>query len=99
MVSSTDRILPKTTLAPETIEEDEEVEVEPDVKVMEEQSQFNEIMIWGHESLPEDTADPYMKGIEEWISFAEQVCEVSRDRTQLMVLRSIHLTIITRLLE
>lgn len=91
--------MPKTTLAPETIEEDEEVEVEPDVKVMEEQSQFNEIMIWGHESLPEDTADPYMKGIEEWISFAEQVCEVSRDRTQLMVLRSIHLTIITRLLE
>ena len=67
MVSSTDRILPK----PKPEVEDEE---EPDVKILEEQSEFDEIMLWGHEALPDDIADPYVKGMEEWIAFAEQVC-------------------------
>ncbi len=50
------------------------MEAEADVKIMEEQSVFDEIIIWGHEALPEDTADPYVRGIEEWISFSGQVC-------------------------
>lgn len=72
MLSSTDRILPKSTA--DTTEEDEDVEEEAEVKVMEEQSEFDHIMVWGHESVPEDAADPYVKGIDEWISFSEQVC-------------------------
>jgi len=66
--------LPKETPAPEAIEGNKGMDAEPDVKIMEEQSAFDEITVWGHESLPEDTADPYVKGIEEWISFSEQVC-------------------------
>jgi ribonuclease H2 subunit C len=71
VVSSTDRILPKSKSAVEDEEEDED---EPDVKIMEEQSEFDDIMLWGHEALPDDNADPYVRGMEEWIAFAEQVC-------------------------
>lgn len=72
VVSSTDRILPKPTA--QTTDDGEDGEEEPEVKVMEEQSDFDHIMVWGHESVPEDAADPYVKGIDEWIAFSEQVC-------------------------
>jgi ribonuclease H2 subunit C len=68
----TDRVLPKGG-AGDKVEDDEDAEEEPETKIMEEQSEFEDIMIWGHESLPEEGADPYMKGIEEWIAFADQV--------------------------
>lgn len=71
VVSSTDRIVPKS--AATAVEDDQEPEEEPDIKIMEEQSGFDDIMVWGHEALPEEGADPYVKGIEEWIAFAEQV--------------------------
>ena len=72
MLSSTDRILLKP--AQDLAEDEEDAEEVPEVKVMEEQSQFDEIMVWGHEALPDDSADPYVKGLEQWIAFAEQVC-------------------------
>lgn len=50
------------------------MQVVADVKVVEEQSEFEDIMIWGHESLPDEMADPYVRGMEEWIQFAEMVC-------------------------
>jgi ribonuclease H2 subunit C len=71
VMTKSDRILPKIEATKS--EEDGDVEDEPDVKVMEEQSHFDEIMVWGHESLPDETADPYVRGIEEWISFSESV--------------------------
>jgi ribonuclease H2 subunit C len=55
------------------VEDDQDSEDTPKVKVMEEQSEFDDIMIWGHEALPEDTADPYVRGMEEWIAFAKEV--------------------------
>lgn len=70
VVSSTDRILPKTTQPDE--EEDEE-EKEEDVKVLEEQATFDELMVWGHEAVFDGGSDPYVRGVEEWIGFAEQV--------------------------
>lgn len=71
MVSTTDSILPKATAEGH---EEEEVEQEPDVGILEEQSGFEEVMVWGHEALPDGVADPYVRGLEEWIAFAEQVC-------------------------
>jgi len=50
----------------------EGAEDEP-VKILEEQASFDEVVLWGHESTPDET-DPYVKGIEEWIAFAETVC-------------------------
>ncbi|KAE8450391.1 hypothetical protein EG329_006465 [Mollisiaceae sp. DMI_Dod_QoI] len=71
VLSSTDRILPKPSA--QATEDDQDIEEEPEVKIMEEQSNFDNIMVWGHESVPEDAADPYVKGIDEWIAFSEQV--------------------------
>ena len=42
--------------------------------VMDQHARFGEIMVWEHEAVPEST-DVYVKGIEEWIGFAEAVCE------------------------
>lgn len=53
------------------LEQDEGAEEEP-VKILEEQAFFDEVVLWGHESTPDEN-DLYVKGIEEWISFAETV--------------------------
>ena len=70
VISSTDRIVPKETPA----DDDEDAEETPEVKIMEEQAEFGDLMVWGHEALPDDMADPYVRGVEEWVAFAEQVC-------------------------
>lgn len=54
--------------------EAEVVEVTPEepVKVLETQGTFDEMVVWGHEFLPA-ADDSYVKGVEEWIQFAETV--------------------------
>lgn len=49
---------------------------EVETLIMDQHARFGEIMVWDHEAVPEDT-DVYVKGIEEWIGFAEVVCEDS----------------------
>lgn len=77
VLSKTDKIISreKQTFAEnlaqtenEQITEDEESD--PIVKVVEEQSEFDNITIWGHETLPDETTDPFVKGIQEWIDFS-----------------------------
>lgn len=36
-------------------------------------AKFDDFVIWGHESTA-DSGDPYLRSIEEWVSFSEQVC-------------------------
>jgi ribonuclease H2 subunit C len=38
--------------------------------VLEELAEFENIVVWGHESLPESD-DIYVRGVEEWITFSE----------------------------
>lgn len=45
---------------------------EIDTLTMEQHAKFGEIMVWDHEAVPEG-ADVYVKGVEEWIGFAEAV--------------------------
>lgn len=47
---------------------------EVETLIMDQHARFGEIMVWDHEAVPEGT-DVYVKGIEEWIDFAEAVCE------------------------
>lgn len=54
--------------------EDEDGEEPVEVKIMEQKGKFEELVVWGHEALP-DEEDAYRKGIEEWVGFAEAVCE------------------------
>jgi ribonuclease H2 subunit C len=72
VVSSTERVLPKASASSQQGDE-EDAEEAPEVKAMEEQADFDEIMVWGHEALPDETMDPYVRGVDEWIAFAEQV--------------------------
>lgn len=56
----------------EEMEEQEEEEDAEQVKKLEEEASFDKIVLWGHESLLEGE-DPFVKGVEEWIGFAEAV--------------------------
>ncbi len=78
-MKATDRTAPKTGNLPTLAKVDDDFPVEGEdceedepVKVLEEQATFDEVLLWGHESTPDEN-DPYAKGIEEWISFAETV--------------------------
>lgn len=75
VLSTTGRILPqpKSNDPVATDDDGDEQEESPEVKIMEEQASFEEIVVWGHESLPEGSVDPYVRGMEEWIGFAELV--------------------------
>ena len=51
-------------------EMDVSVEREAEVRIMETKATFDEVVIWGHEMVPDDE-DVYVRGMEEWIGFAE----------------------------
>lgn len=51
---------------------DGESEPEESVKILDAQGTFDEMMVWGHENLPA-ADDTFVKGVEEWIRFAETV--------------------------
>ena len=50
---------------------DQEEEEEP-VRVLEEIGTFEEMVVWGHESLPGED-DIFVKGVGEWLRFAEGI--------------------------
>ncbi|EAA32977.1 ribonuclease H1 small subunit [Neurospora crassa] len=59
---------------PEVI--DLEAEQQPEVQVggaMEIQAEFEEVVVWGHEHLADAGGDAYVRGVEEWVGFAERV--------------------------
>ena len=43
------------------------------VKVLEKRTVFDEFVVWGHEAVPAGD-DPFIKGVDEWVKFAEAVC-------------------------
>jgi hypothetical protein len=73
IISSTHQKLPKEPQASEEEEELDDNEQPEDVGILEEQAEFDEVVVWGHEALPDENTDPYVRGVEEWIAFAEQV--------------------------
>jgi len=72
----TENVLPNKPANASRSEEDEEDEDQdmPETKAVEELATFDEVMVWGHESVAEAADDPYAKGIKEWVSFASAVC-------------------------
>ncbi|KAI0972807.1 ribonuclease H2, subunit C [Xylaria arbuscula] len=59
--------------ADEDIDVIENPEDQLEVGEMRGKAAFDELMIWGHESTSDSTADPYVRGMEEWIAFAEEI--------------------------
>jgi ribonuclease H2 subunit C len=66
-------VLPSSQQVPN--DDDEVVEVEPEepVKILEINGTFEDLVVWGHEALPA-ADDTFVKGVEEWLQFAEAVC-------------------------
>jgi ribonuclease H2 subunit C len=60
--------------------QDSEYEDEPtlEVGIMKERAEFDELVVCGHESLPDDSADAYVRGMEEWIVFSEFVSRLAQ---------------------
>ncbi|KAI9679288.1 MAG: hypothetical protein M1817_005308 [Caeruleum heppii] len=89
VVNTTDKVLPQPepTMQPTPSNdvdddmEDEAEEPQP-VGVMEESAQFDEVVVWAHDVLPDEASDAYVKGVEEWIGFAEQMNSYSVPSTQ-----------------
>ena len=52
-------------------EEGEEDEAKVEIKVAEQIGVFDEMMVWKHGSVVDEKADIYVRGVEEWIGFAE----------------------------
>lgn len=38
------------------------------------QAEFDDLVVWGHDATADAAADPYVRGVEEWLQLAEQVC-------------------------
>ncbi|KAI1801139.1 ribonuclease H1 small subunit [Daldinia bambusicola] len=61
----------------EEMVEDLEVVEDPndqlEVGAMQGKATFDEFVVWNHETLANSSEDPYLRGMEEWISFAGQV--------------------------
>ncbi|GAW14480.1 hypothetical protein ANO14919_038830 [Xylariales sp. No.14919] len=68
---------PQTPTQQEPSDEDVEIIENPDdqleVGVMRGKATFDEFTIWGHESTNDSSEDAYVRGMEEWIAFSEEV--------------------------
>lgn len=59
------------------VEEDEgadegDEELESPTGILDEKARFEEIVVWSHDEIAEKT-DAFVKGLEEWVSFAQAV--------------------------
>lgn len=70
---------PRPRDGPEVIDVDADAEEEVPLGALEAQAEFDEMVIWGHESVAEASADPYVRGVDEWMTLAEQVRVTSID--------------------
>ncbi|TRX90105.1 hypothetical protein FHL15_009024 [Xylaria flabelliformis] len=74
---------PEAGTRPEFADEDVEVIENPEdqleVGAMKGKAAFDELMIWGHESTSDSSMDPYVRGMEEWIAFAEEIHSTNPD--------------------
>ncbi|KAJ4390665.1 hypothetical protein N0V93_004263 [Gnomoniopsis smithogilvyi] len=63
--------------AAQSLDEPEVVDLEADdelpVGALETQAEFDEMVIWGHESVAEAVSDPYARGVEEWIQLSSKI--------------------------
>lgn len=59
---------------PEVVDLDAEDEMP--LGTLDTKAEFDEIVIWGHESMADTSSDPYVRGVEEWMKVAEKVRRV-----------------------
>jgi len=54
-------------------EEDEHQAADEEPIIMDRIASFDKFTVWGHEALPSQTEDCYVKGIDEFMTFAKAV--------------------------
>ena len=75
----TDKQLPQTRTQQQqpADEDDEDAEVEEsmpvEVKIAEQVGEFDEIIIWGHGGEVDGSGDAFVRGMNEWVGFAESM--------------------------
>ena len=50
-----------------------EAEETTEVSMLEEVARFDEVVVWGHDAPPDELEDPHVRGLREWIAFAQTV--------------------------
>lgn len=53
------------------VDDEDKVEEQVEVKVAEKMGEFEEIVVWGHGEEVDKGSDMFVRGIEEWVEFAE----------------------------
>ncbi|KAI4942128.1 hypothetical protein J4E91_010327 [Alternaria rosae] len=75
----TDKQLPQTRTQPQQPVDDEEEDAEVEesipveVKVAEQVGAFDEVIIWGHGGEVDGSGDAFVRGMNEWVGFAESM--------------------------
>lgn len=76
ILKSTEKTLveavPVQIVEEEADDDESEEELPEPVKIIEKVSSFEEMTIWGHDHVP-SAEDDFIKGVEEWIAFAEAI--------------------------
>lgn len=73
VVDKTDPPEPQTTRPDEPEVVDLDAEDEIPLGALDTKAEFDEMVIWGHESMADTSSDPYVRGIEEWMNVAKKV--------------------------
>ncbi|CAD6503526.1 BgTH12-03188 [Blumeria graminis f. sp. triticale] len=71
VLSKSDQDLPETMPTEENIEE--EANHSMSTECLEEKQEFEDIVVWGHETLPDESSDPYLRGINDWIALTKLI--------------------------
>ncbi|ETS75905.1 hypothetical protein PFICI_12849 [Pestalotiopsis fici W106-1] len=53
--------------------DDEELADPIEIAPLSSKADFDDLVIWGHESTADSATDPYLRSMEEWVSFSEQL--------------------------
>ncbi|CAN8102533.1 unnamed protein product [Discula destructiva] len=61
---------------------DLEAEEELPLGALETQGEFDEMVIWGHESVAEAASDPYARGMDEWMQLSAQIHSYGAEKAQ-----------------
>lgn len=65
---------------PEEVIDLETEEDDVPLGALEAQAEFDELVIWGHETMAEAGSDPYARGVDEWMQLSAQVRQITADR-------------------
>ncbi|KAK3687239.1 ribonuclease H2 non-catalytic subunit-domain-containing protein [Podospora appendiculata] len=52
---------------------DPEDDEKPETGSLQVEAEFDDMVIWNHEVAPDVAADPYVRGMEEWLALADQI--------------------------